>query len=134
MERIGRFVGPRPEKYRSMTRWATTGADRQTVARLIALDRHRICFRQTAQPPAKQPAAIRWPRCQCLPRRWASADIDSDVPTQGLPPKYFLKFHTKSRHIEASIPCDANNEATDCGTLAATPSTACFAVQRSSVQ
>ena len=41
------------EKCLSVTWQSTTGADRQTVARLIALDRHRICFRQTAQPPAK---------------------------------------------------------------------------------
>ncbi len=37
--------------------------------------------------------------------------IDEGEPTQVDLPKYFLKCHTKSRHIPASIPIDANRVA-----------------------
>lgn len=39
--------------------------------------------------------------------RAASAAIESGLPAQEAAPKYRLKFQTRSRHIDASIPSDA---------------------------
>ena len=49
-----------------------------------------------------------------LPVRSASAAIPADEPTQLQRPKYFLKSHTKSRHIDESMPSEFSNPDNNC--------------------